>query len=62
MAKPIDVPFGLWTLVGQRKHMFSCIRPVAPRCPHRRAHWRHSANTTEPSVCCDDAALCQISL
>ena len=25
-------------------------------------HWRHLANTTKPSVCCDDAALCQITL
>jgi len=28
----------------------------------RGAHWRHSANTTEPSVCGGDAALCQIAL
>ena len=26
------------------------------------AHWCHLANTTEPSVCSGDAALCQISL
>jgi len=26
------------------------------------AHWRHLANPTEPSVCGDDAALCQITL
>jgi len=26
------------------------------------ARWRHLANTTEPSVCGSDAALCQISL
>ena len=26
------------------------------------AHWRHLANTTEPSMCCGDAALCQITL
>jgi len=26
------------------------------------AHWRHLANTTEPSVCGGDAALCQITL
>ena len=25
-------------------------------------HWRHLANTTEPSVCCGDAALRQITL
>jgi len=28
----------------------------------RGAHWRHLGNTTEPSVCCGDAALCQITL
>ena len=26
------------------------------------AHWRHLKNTTEPSVCGGDAALCQITL
>jgi len=25
-------------------------------------HWRHLANTTEPSMCGGDAALCQITL
>jgi len=31
-------------------------------CPHRRAHWCNLANTTEPSVCYGDAALCEITL
>jgi len=26
------------------------------------AHWRHLANMIEPSVCCSDMALCQLSL
>jgi len=26
------------------------------------AHWHHLANTTEPSMCDGDAALCQITL
>jgi len=26
------------------------------------AHWRHLKNTTEPSMCGGDAALCQITL
>jgi len=26
------------------------------------AHWRHLTNTTEPSMCSGDAALCQITL
>jgi len=47
-AKPIDLPFGLWTR-------------VASMCPRGRAHWRHRANTIEPSVCCGDA-VCQITL
>jgi len=25
------------------------------------AHWRHRANTTEPTACCGNAALCQIT-
>jgi len=60
MAEPIDLPFGLWTRVGRRKHEFNHIRQVAPMCPHGRAHWRHLANITKPSVCGGDAVLCQI--
>ena len=26
------------------------------------AHWHHLTNITEPSMCCGDAALCQITL
>jgi len=29
---------------------------------HMGAHWRRLANTTEPSMCGGDAALCQITL
>jgi len=61
-AKPIDLPFALWTRVGRTKHKFNRIRQVAPMCRHGRAHWRHLANTIEPSVCGGDAALCQITL
>jgi len=50
-TEPIEMPFGLWTRVGRRKHVL-----------HVRAHWRRLANTTEPSVCGGDAALCQITL
>jgi len=59
-AELIDLPFGLWTRVGLRKHKFSCIRQVARMCSH--ALWHHLANTIELSVCCGDAALCQITL
>jgi len=50
MAEPIDLPFGLWTRVGRRKHKFNHIRQVAPMCPDGRAHWRQLANTIEPST------------
>ena len=33
MAKPIDLPFGLLTLVDPRQHNFNCIGQVAPMCP-----------------------------
>jgi len=42
MAEPIKMPFGLWTEVSQGKHVL---------------HGRHLANTIEPSMCGDDAAL-----
>jgi len=48
MAEPIDLPFGLWILVSQRKHKLNRIRKVAHK--------------TEPSICGVDAALCQITL
>ena len=31
-------------------------------CPPMWEHWRHLANTIEPSVCGGDAVLCQITL
>jgi len=31
-------------------------------CHHESTHWRHLANTVEPSICCGNAALCQITL
>ena len=37
MAEPIEMPFGLWTRVGPRKHVL-----------HRGAHRRHLANTIDP--------------
>jgi len=61
MAEPIDVSFGLWTRMGRRMYKFNRIRQVAPVCPHGKAH-RYLANTTEPSICGGDAALCQITL
>jgi len=39
-AEPIEMPFGMWTWVGPRKHILD-----------RGAHWRHLANMIEPSMC-----------
>jgi len=61
VAALIDVPFGLWTRVGRKKHKFSRIRQVAPMCPYGRTYWRHLANIIKPSICGGDAALCQLS-
>jgi len=58
-AEPIDLPFGLWTRVGQRKRIFNRICQVEPVCPHGTAHWRHPMNTI---ICGDDAVLCRITL
>ena len=63
MAELIDLPFRLWTWVGQRKHKFNRICQVAPMCPHERAHWRHVVNTIEPPVFGGDVVfLCHITL
>jgi len=45
MAEPIKMPFGLWIPMGPRKHVTW------------DAHWRHLANTIEPSVCGGDVAF-----
>ena len=61
-AEPIDLPFELLTRVGRRKHKFNRICQVALTCPHGRAHWRHLANTIEPSICGGDVVFCQFTL
>jgi len=61
MAEPVDLPFGLWTRVGQRMHKFSRIHQVVPMCPHGRAHWHHLATMIELSMCGGKVALCQIT-
>jgi len=33
MAEPIEMPFGLWTQVGRRKHKFSRIRAGGANVP-----------------------------
>ena len=49
VAEPMS--FGLWTWVGPRNHILD-----------GGAHWHHLANTIEPSMHGNDAALCQITL
>jgi len=50
-AEPIEMPFGTWTRLGSRKHVLD-----------GDVHWRHLANTIEPSMCGGDAAFCQVTL
>ena len=33
MTESIDLPFGMWTRVGRRKHKLNRIRQMAPMCP-----------------------------
>jgi len=40
---------------------FWMLSPVGPG-NDGSVHWRNLANTTEPSVCGGDAALCQITM
>jgi len=58
-AKPIELPFGLWTQMGQRKHKFNRSCQMAPICTisvvfprWRQCTRRHSAvssaKTAEP--------------
>jgi len=52
-AESIEVPFRMWTGVVPRKHDLDA---------GAHARRRNLANTTEPFMCCGDAALCQITL
>jgi len=54
-AELIDLPSGLWTLLGRKMHKFNRIRQAATMCPHGRTHCHHLANTIEPFVCGGDA-------
>ena len=49
-AKPIHLPFRVWTRVGRRVHRFNHIRQLAPMCPCGRSRCRHLSNNIEPSV------------
>ena len=43
------------------KYQFNRIRQVATIFPYGEAYWPHLPNTTEPSICGGDVALCQIT-
>jgi len=47
-AEPIEMPFGLWTRMGQKEARIRW-----------GAHWRHLANTIESSTCGGDAVFCR---
>ena len=49
MAEPIEMPFLLWTRVGQRKHAL-----------HDGAHYRHLANTIELFIFCGRAKTAEL--
>jgi len=51
MAEPIEMPFGLWTRVGQSKQVLRV-----------GAQLRHLLNTIAPSMCGGDVVFCQITL
>jgi len=46
VAEPIEMPFGLSTRVGPRKHVLG-----------ESAHWRHLLNNIKPFMCGGDAVL-----
>jgi len=50
-AVPIKMQFGTLSRTDPGNHVWNGC-----------GHWRHLANTTEPSICGSDAALCQITL
>jgi len=51
MAVPIEMSFGVWTWVGPRKNVLV-----------GGSHWRHLADTVEPSMRGGDAFFCEITL
>jgi len=50
-AEPIELPFGIWTPAGPRKHVLG-----------EDAYWRHMTNTVEPFMCGGDAVCYKTTL
>jgi len=42
MAEPIDISFGFYSQVGQRKHYMQLNHPCAARCGLMSDHFDHS--------------------
>jgi len=61
-AEPIELPFGLWTRVGPRKHKFNRIRQPAPTCLHGRAHRPPGEYDWTTRMLRQCMTLCQITL
>jgi len=49
MVELIEMLFGIWTQVSPRNHVL-----------HGGAHWRHLANTIEPSMFSSPAKLAEL--
>jgi len=47
---------------GLKEAQVQSYLPGCTNLPSHMAHWRHLANTIEPSVCGSNAVLCQITL
>jgi len=52
-AELIEMPFGMWSLVGARKYVLDVAGGT---------RWHYLVNIIEPSMCGGDAALCQTTL
>jgi len=51
MAEPINLPFGLWTPVGRRKHKFNHIPQLTPMSPHEREYCGTPTNLFSKLLC-----------
>jgi len=59
-AEPLDLPFGLWTVVSRRKHRFNRIRQLAQACAargHTGASWRIRLNHPSAAAMQPDVKL-----
>jgi len=58
-----NLPFAMQKRLKRSRYHLRCgLEGAAGSMCYTGAHWRNLANTTEPSVCCSDEALSQITL